>query len=135
MLQLVLTMAALGAIPAAIAGHKGRTAALWWVYGALLFPLALVHAGMARRNLSVLDLRRAQEGMRRCSDCAEMVRPQARLCRYCGSELQVQPMPQGEPSKAAASPQVGALASTPLWFVLAVAALLAAVVTLMYLAG
>lgn len=31
----------LGLIPAAIASHKGRSFALWWLYGALLFIVAL----------------------------------------------------------------------------------------------
>ena len=34
----------LGLIPALIAHSKGRSFANWWLYGAVLFPIALAHA-------------------------------------------------------------------------------------------
>lgn len=36
--------AILGLIPAAIAKHKGRDFALWWVYGFGFFLIALIHS-------------------------------------------------------------------------------------------
>lgn len=34
----------LAVIPALIACCKGRSFKLWWIYGVLLFPLALIHS-------------------------------------------------------------------------------------------
>lgn len=36
--------AILGLVPAAIAKHKGRDFALWWVYGFAFFLIALIHS-------------------------------------------------------------------------------------------
>lgn len=36
--------AGLGLIPAFIAKHKGRNFALWWLYGAAFFLIALIHS-------------------------------------------------------------------------------------------
>jgi hypothetical protein len=34
----------LGLLPAAIAKTRGQNFFVWWVYGAVLFPIALIHA-------------------------------------------------------------------------------------------
>ena len=43
-MEILIIGAVLGLIPAAIAQRKGRSAAGWWVYGVLFFPLALLHS-------------------------------------------------------------------------------------------
>ena len=44
-LETVLSFAIIGLIPAYIAREKGYSPfALWWLYGACLFPIALFHA-------------------------------------------------------------------------------------------
>lgn len=49
-MPLLLIIILLGVVPAVIAYGKGRNFALWWIYGALLAPIALVHALMLRKN-------------------------------------------------------------------------------------
>ncbi|WP_338805136.1 hypothetical protein WDV76_08930 [Xenorhabdus griffiniae] len=39
-----ITAALIGLIPAALANSKGRNFFAWWVYGTLLFIIALIHA-------------------------------------------------------------------------------------------
>lgn len=39
-----LVLGALGLVPALIAAKKGRSFGKWWIYGWLLFGLALVHS-------------------------------------------------------------------------------------------
>jgi len=34
----------MGLLPAFMASQKGRRFVVWWVYGALLFPVAIIHA-------------------------------------------------------------------------------------------
>jgi hypothetical protein len=76
-------------IPAAIARGKGRNGLEWWVYGFFIWPVALIHALL----LSATEEARTQElknqGHRKCPFCAEMVKPDATVCRYCNRDLPV----------------------------------------------
>jgi hypothetical protein len=40
----------IGLIPAAIAANKGRSFIGWWVYGALVFIVALPHSLMIKKS-------------------------------------------------------------------------------------
>ncbi len=65
-------------IPATVASHKGRSFALWWLYGYVVFPIATIHAVLA--DDSALRWR--------CPVCSELILRQATLCRYCGTEVE-----------------------------------------------
>lgn len=70
----------LGLIPAFIAQRKGRSAFGWWIYGSLLFIIALPHA--------LLMSERAGHGsLWRCPQCAELIQLDALLCPYCHTRL------------------------------------------------
>lgn len=77
LLTFIVFCAVIGLIPAMIAYMKGRSFLAWWVYGATLFLVALVHAIICE------DEARLQT----CPACAENVRTAAILCRYCGATL------------------------------------------------
>jgi hypothetical protein len=70
----LVVAALLGLIPAAIAQPKGRSFGLWWLYGFLLFIVALPHS---------LMLGKAKP----CPQCAELVKREAKVCRFCGSQI------------------------------------------------
>jgi hypothetical protein len=40
----LLSVALLGLIPAAIAHSKGQNFAMWWIYGLLIWPVAIIHS-------------------------------------------------------------------------------------------
>lgn len=42
--KILFVMLLIGWIPAVIAKNKGRNFFAWWIYGGLLFIIALVHA-------------------------------------------------------------------------------------------
>jgi lauroyl/myristoyl acyltransferase len=43
-MEMLIGAALLGLIPAAIAHSKGQNFAMWWIYGAAIFIVALPHA-------------------------------------------------------------------------------------------
>jgi len=67
----------LGLIPAYIARNKGRDFVKWWIYGSLIFIVAIVHSFILGSDLVV------------CPKCSSKVNKLAVLCRYCGNELSV----------------------------------------------
>ncbi len=84
---ILLVAAVLGLLPAAIAAAKGRSFVLWWIYGALLFIIALPHALLAKSANKLIDTQQAAAGNVQCPTCAEWIRPEARICRYCKTTL------------------------------------------------
>ena len=72
---LLIIGAVIGLIPAAIASRKGHSFFWWWVFGLLLFIVALPF------SLLTKDMRP------RCPECAEPVLAQASKCPHCQSEI------------------------------------------------
>jgi hypothetical protein len=72
----------LGLIPAFIASRKGHPFVFWWIYGWLLFIVALPHAIFVRDRYR-----------RPCPTCRESIKADASVCHYCGRG--VYPIPGG----------------------------------------
>ena len=79
----------IGLIPAAIAKGKGKSFGLWWLYGTALFIIALPHALIMKSNIEAVERQQLSEGMKKCPHCAEIVKPDAKVCRYCGRDIVV----------------------------------------------
>jgi hypothetical protein len=88
LLILAVIFGPLGLIPAFIAQHKGANFGQWWVYGALLFPIALIHELVRKPNARLVEAQRLQSGEgTRCPFCAETIKAEVRVCRYCGRDV------------------------------------------------
>jgi hypothetical protein len=74
-------------VVAIVATNKGRPGFLWFLYGFVVWPVALVHALVIPRSQEAEELRLRGEGRVKCTYCAEFIRPEARTCPFCRREL------------------------------------------------
>ena len=83
-MSFIIIAAFLGIITGLIAQSKGRSFAAWWLYGTLLFIIAIVHVLVipSKNNES-----KSLDSMRKCDYCAEPIRIEAVKCKHCSSEL------------------------------------------------
>jgi hypothetical protein len=72
---IIIAAIMLGLIPAFIARRKGDSFIAYWIFGALLFIVAL--------PVSIF----MKDKRRRCPHCAEFIRPEANVCPHCQRDL------------------------------------------------
>jgi gas vesicle protein len=82
-MEFLIFAALLGVIVGAIAKSKGRSFGVWWVYGTLLFIVAIIHVLVIAPDKGNLERREIAEGGKKCPSCAEVVKVDANVCRFC----------------------------------------------------
>lgn len=103
-MELLLLAVLLGLIPATIAQRKGYGFGDYWIFGALLFIVALPVALLRKPN---------PEKQRECPACRSWIDRQARVCARCGRDVP-EPAPLPQPVRPWKRPVPGQHETAPL---------------------
>jgi hypothetical protein len=80
-----------GLIAAVIYQRKGRSGLAAFIVGFVFGPIGVILALLSSTNKDVVEKKQIESGeMKKCPHCAELIKQDAKVCRYCGRDVLTQ---------------------------------------------
>ncbi len=87
LILLLFIIFALPLIPARIAENKGKSFWGFYIYGMFILPIAIAHALIMKPDGKITEANKLNDGtIKKCKFCAELIKTEAKVCRFCGKE-------------------------------------------------
>ena len=95
-LLLLFVWLVMGVIVGLIGKHKGSSGCGWFLFGLLIWPIALVAVLLVQPTAEAEDRKSQRQGRVPCPYCAEYIRPEAAICPYCRKEVPLLLVPEND---------------------------------------
>jgi hypothetical protein len=88
-MEVLIVWAVIWGVIGAILGERKGQPFGGFLISALLGPIGVLIVLLSKAETDAIEKRQRREGMRKCDHCAEMVKGDAIVCRYCGRDIVV----------------------------------------------